>query len=103
MTYTEECNVVADEVMHHANFLWGLSLSLEQAGGEDGGQFFARHVVDVGTLLDPESRGQDMFRKRRRKKKKLSISHAHTFSTLTGFFFFFKKCEASVQIQQRGQ
>ena len=44
-TYIEESNVVVDEVVDHANFLWGLSPSLEQAGGEDGGQFFARHVV----------------------------------------------------------
>lgn len=54
MTYIEECNVVADEVMRNANFLRGLSPCLEQAGGEDRSQFFTRHVVEVGTLLNPE-------------------------------------------------
>lgn len=45
MTYTEQSDIVADEVMDHANFLWGLSVSLEQAGGEDGGKFFTWHMV----------------------------------------------------------
>lgn len=53
-THVEECDVVADEVTDDAGFLRRLSSSLEQAGGEDGGQFFARHVVEVGTLLNPE-------------------------------------------------
>lgn len=58
LTYAEQRDVVADEVTDHANLLWGLSASLEQAGGEDGGQFFTRHVVEVGTLLNPESQGE---------------------------------------------
>lgn len=55
LTHTEECNVVVDEVMDDAGFLWRLSPSLEQAGGEDRGQLFTRHLVEVGTLLNPES------------------------------------------------
>lgn len=58
MTHAEECNVVADEVVDDACLLRSLSLSLEQAGREDGGQFFARHVVEVGALLNPESQGE---------------------------------------------
>lgn len=53
MTHAEECHVVADEVVDDSDFLRGLSPSLEQAGGEDGGQFFAGHVIEVGALLDP--------------------------------------------------
>lgn len=52
-THVEECDVVADEVMDDARLLRRLSAGLEQVGGEDGRQFFAGHVVEVGTLLDP--------------------------------------------------
>lgn len=52
-THIEECDVVADEVTDDAHFLRCLSAGLEQVGGEDGRQFFAGHVVEVGTLLDP--------------------------------------------------
>lgn len=56
-THTEECNVVSDEVVNNAGFLWRLPVSLEQAGGEDCSQFFAWHVIEVGTLVNPESHG----------------------------------------------
>lgn len=51
-THVEECDVVADEVADNARLLRCLSAGLEQVGGEDGRQFFAGHVVEVGTLLD---------------------------------------------------
>lgn len=56
-THAEECDVVADEVVDDARFLRRFSLRLEQAGREDGGQLFARHVVEVGALLNPGSKG----------------------------------------------
>lgn len=39
--------------MDDARLLWRLSAGLEQVGGEDGRQFVAGHVVEVGTLLNP--------------------------------------------------
>lgn len=74
LTHIEECNIVADQVMDDARFLQGLALGLEQAGGEDRGQFLARHVVEVGTLLNPESQKDFMVRR--------SISRAHTYYRL---------------------
>ena len=64
MTHAEECNVVVDEVVDDACLLRCLSPSLEQAGGEDGGQFVARHVVEVGALLNPESQGEVWLKKK---------------------------------------
>lgn len=52
--HPEECNVVPDEVLHYADFLCGLSLSLEEAAGEDSGQFFTGHVIEVWALMNPE-------------------------------------------------
>lgn len=93
MTYTKQSDIVADEVMDHANFLWGLSVSLEQAGGENGGQFFTRHMVEVGTLLNPESQGETCLEKKKTDTQYLhteintntlvvKIYHAHTLYTL---------------------
>lgn len=52
-THAEESDVVVDEVADHADLLRRLSLRLEQAGGEDRGQFFTWHAVEVATLLNP--------------------------------------------------
>lgn len=59
VTYSEQSDVVADEIADHVSFLWGLSARLEQAGGKDGGQILTGHVVEMGTLLNPEPREEE--------------------------------------------
>lgn len=54
-THVEECDVVADEVVDDAGLLGRFAPSLEQARREDGRQFFTRHLVEVGALMDPKS------------------------------------------------
>lgn len=60
-THAEESDVVADKVTDDACFLWCLSLSLEKTGREDRRQFLAGHVVEMGTLLDPEKGKETTF------------------------------------------
>lgn len=60
--YTKERCVVVDKVLDHTDFLRVLPARLEQAGGEDGGQFLTRHLVEVGTLLDSGRRTEKQRR-----------------------------------------
>lgn len=51
-------------------------MRLEQAGGENGGQFFTRHSVEVGALLNPvqEKKKKQKCLEKRKEPKTLKVS-----------------------------
>lgn len=58
-THVKDKQVVVDQVLHDLHLVLPFPISLEQTGSKQQRQVLGAHLVQVGTLLDPEQHQMD--------------------------------------------